>query len=116
MWLLCGVACSRRGEEGAEVVGVALVSDGEAVVTEEPGYWSFDHPTVFAELGVGLDAFAGDADGHAAVADPVPQCGVVVGRPSSPSAALRSAGRGRFWRRGMRSGAEITTTDPAWSR
>ena len=48
-----------EGEEGAEVVGVAVVSDGESVVAEQPGDGSFDHPTVFAEFLAGLDAFAG---------------------------------------------------------
>lgn len=68
-----------EGEEGAEVVGIAFVSDGESAVTEQPCDRSFDHPTVFAQLLAGLDAFAGDPDGDAAVADPRPQFGVVVG-------------------------------------
>jgi hypothetical protein len=34
---------------------------------------------VFAQLLAGLDAFAGDSDDDAAVADPRPQFGVVVG-------------------------------------
>jgi hypothetical protein len=36
---------------------------------------SFDHPAVFAELVLGFDAFVGDADLDAAVADPAPQAG-----------------------------------------
>lgn len=67
-----------KGEEGAEVVGVAFVSDGESAVAEQPCDRSFDHPTVFAQLLAGLDAFAGDPDDDAPVADPLPQGGVVI--------------------------------------
>lgn len=61
------------------MVGVAVVSGGEAVVAEQPGDGSFDHPAVFAQLLARLDAFARDADGDAAVADPGAEVGVVVG-------------------------------------
>jgi hypothetical protein len=71
--------CGGESEKGAEVVGVALISDGEAAVAEQPGDRSFDHPTVFAQLLAGLDPFAGDPDDDAAVTDPLPQFGVVVG-------------------------------------
>jgi hypothetical protein len=54
-----------EGEEGAEVVGIAVISNGESVVAEDPGDGSFDHPTMFAEFLAGLDAFAGDADADA---------------------------------------------------
>src|SRR5688500_10245796 len=42
-------------------VGVALVAEGEASETVEPGDGALDDPAVAAELGAGLDALAGDA-------------------------------------------------------
>jgi hypothetical protein len=39
-----------EGEEGAEVVGVAVMADGKSAIAEESGDGSLDHPAVFAEL------------------------------------------------------------------
>lgn len=61
------------------MVGVAFVSDDEAVVAEQPGDRPFDHPAVFAEFLAGFDALAGDTDANSSVADPLSQFDVVVG-------------------------------------
>jgi hypothetical protein len=70
---------SREGEEGQEVAGVTFVAQGQPPVAGQPGERSFDDPPVPAELVTGLDAFAGDADGDAAVAEPGAQVSLVIG-------------------------------------
>jgi hypothetical protein len=69
----------RRGQKGTEVVGAAVVPDGQSVITEQPGDRSFDHPAVFAQFRAGLDAFAGDPYGHAVITNPDTEIGLVVG-------------------------------------
>ena len=64
------------------MVGVAVIADGEPVVAEQPGDGAFDDPPVAAEFGGRLDAFAGDAWGDAAVAEPGAEVVCVLGRVS----------------------------------
>lgn len=60
------------------MVGVALISDGETAVAEQPGDRPLDHPPVPAEFLAGLDTSAGDTHADAAIADPAAQLDLVV--------------------------------------
>src|SRR5690606_28691651 len=77
-FLEAGEGCG-ESEEGAEVVGVALVAYGQSSVSEQPRDTSFDDPAVLAEFLAGFDAFAGDAHGDSLLAYPVSEFGLVVG-------------------------------------
>jgi hypothetical protein len=61
------------------VARFAFVADGQAPVAGQPGDRPFDDPPVAAEFVAGFDAFAGDARGDPAPAEPVAQRGNVVG-------------------------------------
>jgi hypothetical protein len=58
---------SSEDEEGEEMGGFAFVAQGQTPVSGQPGHRSLDDPAMSAEFGVGVDAFAGDADTDAAV-------------------------------------------------
>jgi hypothetical protein len=65
-------------EEGRVEVVASLEADEQAAVAMEPGEVPLDDPAVSAELGLGLDALAGDARGDAATTKgATPRTGIV---------------------------------------
>jgi hypothetical protein len=67
-------------EDGGEKRSVwRVMADGEPLVAEEPDDRSIDDQAVLGDFLTGLDVFTGDAHGNAALVDPVPKVGLVVG-------------------------------------
>ena len=61
------------------MAGVTFVAQVQPPVAGQPGERSFDDPPVPAEFVTGPDAFAGDADGDAAIAEPGARVSLVIG-------------------------------------
>ena len=65
-------------EEGLVDVGAALVADGEAAVSSEPGVGALDRPAMATPLLTGLDIPSSDAGGDPTSAEIMSAAGEVV--------------------------------------
>lgn len=71
---------------------LAFVAAVETAASCEPGHRPFYDPTVTAQALGGVDAFACDAVGDAAVAEPLPQVAVVIAFVAVELAGLSPSG------------------------